>query len=346
MEEGVSTLDTQNHTYSSDGSIYIDIDLNWSNVQGDYLTVNYEDLTLSNGEATKTLTLVDSNGNSYGGAAQDLAVSALALDATAVDIQTAIDSRAPTLEFKQITNLVVDEELENSITLFEESISMFDEQYFIDQTILIGYTPIVNFDALSYGDLVEALSMEPVIYSETELGVNLFYHDEGLSFLIENQQGAYGSLQLTSQQQENTIDDVTTGALDNFNIVGANTHSESVQHADFATMTLANGFNTYDHQLQWVYTLDMEGLDAIALSPDEINIDEFTIYISNGSEVEIQQVSIDIGEASQVFNLIGQDDNLVTNFNVDVDTLSIVANGDVNQSGDFTSDYTVAVDIV
>ncbi len=130
------------------------------------------------------------------------------------------------------------------------------------------------------------------------------------------------------------------------NIVGANTHSESVQHADFATMTLANGFNTYDHQLQWVYTLDMEGLDAIALSPDEINIDEFTIYISNGSEVEIQQVSIDIGEASQVFNLIGQDDNLVTNFNVDVDTLSIVANGDVNQSGDFTSDYTVAVDIV
>ena len=90
----------------------------------------------------------------------------------------------------------------------------------------------------------------------------------------------------------------------------------------------------------------MEGLDAIALSPDEINIDEFTIYISNGSEVEIQQVSIDIGEASQVFNLIGQDDNLVTNFNVDVDTLSIVANGDVNQSGDFTSDYTVAVDIV
>jgi hypothetical protein len=151
---------------------------------------------------------------------------------------------------------------------------------------------------------------------------------------------------LTSQQQENAIDDVTTGVLDNFNIVGANTHSESVQHADFATMTLANGFNTYDHQLQWVYTLDMEGLDAIALSPDEINIDEFTIYISNGSEVEIQQVSIDIGEASQVFNLIGQDDNLVTNFNVDVDTLSIVANGDVNQSGDFTSDYTVAVDIV
>jgi hypothetical protein len=77
----------------------------------------------------------------------------------------------------------------------------------------------------------------------------------------------------------------------------------------------------------------MEGLDAIALSPDEINIDEFTIYISNGSEVETRQVSIDISQISK-FNGDGD-----TSFNDTIIATTEVSKDDSNYLNNVTLDY-------
>jgi hypothetical protein len=186
------------------------IDLAWKNNVGQTLTVEYEDATLSNGDPTKTLTLVDIDGNTYGGAAQDAAVTALGVNATEEEIQTAINSKAPILEFAvkttpihslgAATDFSIETEALGTVVIRGEALYQKDT-----------HNPKVDFDALSYGDLSHALLMDKIDRFKFVLGFDLT--------LLTNM---FSSLQII---RDNNMD-----------------YSEF--HADFATMMLSNGFNT------------------------------------------------------------------------------------------------------
>jgi len=186
------------------------IDLAWKNIDGETLTVKYEDATLGNGDPTQTLTLVDPHGIIYGGAAQDAAVALLGDNATEAEKQAAISSRAPILEFAvkttrihslgAATDFSIETEALGTVVIRGEALYQKDT-----------HNPKVDFDALSYGDLSHALLMDEIDRFKFVIGFDLT--------LLTNM---FSSLQII---RDNNMD-----------------YSEF--HADFATMMLSNGFNT------------------------------------------------------------------------------------------------------
>jgi len=65
--------------------------------------------------------------------------------------------------------------------------------------------------------------------------------------------------------------------------------------------------------------------------------------------IDMYDVLDDIGQTSQSFDLVDENGNLVTSLDtnsVDIANWTIVANGDVDQSGGFGDAYVVQVDIV
>jgi hypothetical protein len=97
--------------------------------------------------------------------------------------------------------------------------------------------------------------------------------------------------------------------------------------------------------------MDMYGvLDNIAQE-----IDTFAEHAADNNNdgsvniVDMYDVLDDIGQTSQTFDLVDEMGNLVTSLNtdlIDVGNWTIVANGDVDQSGGFGDAYLISVDIV
>ena len=196
---------------------------------------------------------------------------------------------------------------QQTLALFEESTSIFDEQGLPNQTILVGYSPVVNFTKLGYGDLANALTIKPTFYTETSLGVNLYYSN-GLTYFIEDQQGVYGSIGLygangiesvlPKDYQPLDIDqlfsEISTGPINYYEIDRLGDDLEL--NADFATMMLSNGFSTEFAVVDWVYVLDNADADTLAATVDLTHIDSFIISVTNGIDIESQQVDINIFE--------------------------------------------------
>ncbi len=202
------------------------IEMNWKNMNGDYLTVGYED---SNGDKYTsdtcpvedcTLTMYDSEGEVYGGDAQDAAVSALGANATDAQIQAAIDSKSAILEFAQETTRI------HSLGgAFDMAIETGDT---LGTMVLRGegiyqkgvHQPTVHFDKLSYGDLASSLEMREIDRFKFVIGFDF-------TFLTN----MFSSLQI--------IRDINLDSM-----YCAPGTVKVTCDADFATMMLSNGFNT------------------------------------------------------------------------------------------------------
>ena len=210
------------------------IEMNWKSTNGEALTVNYEDgdgTTYTKdssgnweGDACPvddcTLSLTDDDGNEYGGAAQDIAVSTLGANATDAEIQTAIDSKSAILEFAQETTRI------HSLGgAFDMAIETGDT---LGTMVLRGegiyqkgvHQPTVHFDKLGYGDLASSLEMREIDRFKFVIGFDF-------TFLTN----MFSSLQI--------IRDIN---LDSMYCAPGSVKVSC--DADFATMMLSNGFNT------------------------------------------------------------------------------------------------------
>jgi len=202
------------------------IEMNWKNTNGDYLTVGYED---SNGDKYTsdtcpvedcTLTIYDSEGGVYGGAAQDAAVLALGDDATSDEIQTAIDSKSAILEFAQETTRI--HSLGGAFDMAIETGDILGTMVLRGEGIYQKgvHQPTVHFDKLGYGDLASSLEMREIDRFKFVIGFDF-------TFLTN----MFSSLQI--------IRDINLDSM-----YCAPGTVKVTCDADFATMMLSNGFNT------------------------------------------------------------------------------------------------------
>ena len=114
---------------------------------------------------------------------------------------------------------------------------------------------------------------------------------------------------------------------------------------DFVQLSIATAYQG-DINIEDMYGV----LDNVAQ-----NIDTFAEHAADSNNdgtvniVDMYDVLDDIGQTSQTFDLVDEMGNLVTSLNantVDIANWTIVANGDVDQSGGFGDAYVVQVDIV
>jgi hypothetical protein len=242
---------------------------------------------------------------------------ALSPDEINIDAFTIHISNGVEVETRQVS-VDIGEAIE--MALFQQTLAIFPEQYIIDLQIVT--TPALDYAALGYGDLANALIMKPAFYAETNLGTSLYYKN-GLTYFIEDQQGIYGSIgfdfpEFLEEHQSLDIDqflsELSTGRTNNYEI--EHLGDESVHDADFATMMLTNGFNT-GPDIEWFYVLDNTDVDTLSATADLTHIDSFIISVTNGTDIKSQQVDInifeDIGPPFDLNTSLGQHQVLFVN---------------------------------
>jgi VCBS repeat-containing protein len=208
------------------------------------------------------------------------------------------------------------ETIATELQLFKETLSAFDILGPADTDIGIKITPSIDKYLLSIGDLVGALTTDPMFYLETSLGANVNYAN-GITYYIEDQQGIYGSFGFGFPiEGEFKISDISTGLTDlRSSINPINEDSSARYTSDYATMHLSNGFS--NNWPTWYYVLDNNDVDTISATTDFTHIDTFTISATNGIDVVSQQIDInifeDVGLPFDPNTMLGQFQSLYSN---------------------------------
>ncbi len=185
--------------------------------------------------------------------------------------------------------------LASEVQLFKETLSALNITEPSDIDIKMDATPSIDTDLLSIGNLVEALTMNPMLYLETSLGTNAMYAN-GITYYIEDQQGVYGSFGFGFPLEGDfKLSNISTGKTDLRSLIDPLNDVSAARYAtDYATMHLTNGFS--GNWPTWYYVLDNDDIDTINATVDSTHVDSFTIKATNGVDVVSQQIDIDIFE--------------------------------------------------
>jgi len=238
--------------------------LHWENDAGDVLEQTNEVLipTLS----LTTISLQDENDLVYGGST-DTAATLVFKEINLGDVTS-----------EEVTQVVA---TDASFKVFEDALSTIDGYYVGDRIVNIGYVPVVDKEKLSYGDLTGALTMDQVLFTTNELGVDMVYND-GLVYTIENQQGMYGSL----------------------SVLSAGSYTDSY----YATsQPFISSYVEINKSKGWQYILDNADPDTIALNPGEIGFDMFTVNVSDGINTSSMEIQISVTGSDHKLGSNGDD---------------------------------------
>jgi len=225
--------------------------LRWENDAGELLEVveRTSDLLTPASSSTVTLILQDENDLAYGGST-DVAATLVFEETNSGDVTG-----------DEVTQVVATDE---SFKVFEDILSTIGNYSVGDRVINITYVPVIDKDRLSIGDLTGAFSMEQVLATTNELGIDMIYND-GLIYTIKDQQGIFGSLSL-----------VLPGS-----------YTDSYYSTPF--------FSGFDNVLKgWAYSIDNTDPDTIALNLGEIATDIFIVNVSDGIHTSSMEIQISI----------------------------------------------------
>ncbi len=211
-----------------------------------------------------------------------------------IDLSTSI-SKVDSAIISNSLNTLDDGVLAHEVQLFKNTLSAFSLPESSDADIKVGITPSIDTGLLAIGDLVGALTMDPMLYLETSLGANAMYAN-GITYYIEDQQGVYGSFGFGFPLEgEFKLSDISTGNTDlRSSLDPADGVSVDRYATNYATMHLSNGFS--DNWPTWYYVLDNDDVDTINATADSTHLDSFTVKATNGIDMVSQQIDINIFE--------------------------------------------------